>query len=427
MPDTILFRQKFPPPHHDAGASWFGGLPLVPSDFVWPRERLADGRERPLTFILQLDCAATPRGHGLPERGLLQFFLDLDWGAGDGFRVLHQEAAPESLRPASPPGDAAAPYGEEARHVFPWLLREGAEGAGLFVLPKWPFDPVALHIPDEMMIEDGEAMPYWPSNERLKAQLAAAQGVPPPHVSWKSESEPVPPFEQMPQDWRAVEWLAGEVLSRLRCRSSSEIRAAMEAAPPPPPPAVKKGWLGSLFAPAPEEPFGEAARARWLADQRAGAEDWLRRAAAYDPFAPLTDRERMEFRDWLAARPMLRGYELTGAALKAMESSLAASPQAAARVPREALRALAERHAFAVGMGDDIFVRTPVRMFGPPSCVQTAAGEMMEEGDYRLLLELEGDEGLAHFFGEGVYQFWITQDDLAARRFDRVRMTRDAY
>lgn len=427
MPNTILFRQKFPPPHRDVGASWLGGLPLVPPDFVWPRERLKEGRERPLVFILQLDCAATPCGHGLPERGLLQFFLDLEWGMGDGFRVLYQEATPESLGLAAPPRDAVAPYGDEAKHFFPWLFREGADGTNLFVLPKWPFDPVALQIPDEAMIEDGEVMPYWPLNERLKAQLATAQGVPPPDVSLRSESEPVLPFEQIPQDWRAVEWLAGEVLSSLRLRSSSEIRAAMEASPLPSPAPAKKGWLGALFATAPEDPFGDAARARWLNELRATAEDWLRRAAAHEPFAPLVDGERADFRAWLAARPMLRGYDLTGAALKAMEQSLAASPQAAARVPREALPALAGRHAFAIDLGDDIFVRTPVRMFGPPSCVQNAAGEMMEEGDYRLLLELDGDEGLAHFFGEGVYQFWIAPDDLAARRFDRVRMTRDAY
>lgn len=37
-----------------------------------------------------------------------------------------------------------------------------------------------------------------------------------------------------------------------------------------------------------------------------------------------------------------------------------------------------------------------------------------------LLLELSSDEGLAHYFGEGVYQFWIRPEDLAARRFDCV-------
>jgi len=39
------------------------------------------------------------------------------------------------------------------------------------------------------------------------------------------------------------------------------------------------------------------------------------------------------------------------------------------------------------------------------------------------LLELSSDEGLAHYFGEGVYQFWIRPEDLAARRFDRVELS----
>jgi hypothetical protein len=35
--------------------------------------------------------------------------------------------------------------------------------------------------------------------------------------------------------------------------------------------------------------------------------------------------------------------------------------------------------------------------------------------------------GLGHHFGEGVYQFWITPEDLKARRFDKVELSADAY
>lgn len=425
MNDTILFRQIFPPPHDDAKPSRFGGLPLAGPDFVWPRGLLADGRERPLAFILQLDCAAAPRGFGLPSSGLLQVFLDLDWGAGDGFRILHQDAPPHSLRLAAPPPDADAPYGAETKWFFPWLHRDGADARATFVLPRWPFEPVALTVPPQVD-EDGEAFPYWPRSG-LEARLAQAQGAPPRHADWPSAGAPEPPFAAMPQDWRAVEWLAGEVLSRLRGVTPAEALKMAGLAPAPPPP--KRGFLGALFAaaPPPHDPYAEGARL--LAEQRASADDWLRRAAARDPFDAVADDERAAFRAWLAALPGMRGYYFTTPAAKSLEQSLAASPQAAARVPPEALPKLAGRHAFAIDMGEGekMFVRTPVRMFGPPACVQNAASEMLEESDKTLLLELGGDEALGHYFGEGVYQFWISPADLATRRFERVVMTRDAY
>ena len=44
-----------------------------------------------------------------------------------------------------------------------------------------------------------------------------------------------------------------------------------------------------------------------------------------------------------------------------------------------------------------------------------------------LLLELSSNEGLGHHFGEGVYQSWMTPDDLKAPRFDKEELTSDAY
>ena len=45
----------------------------------------------------------------------------------------------------------------------------------------------------------------------------------------------------------------------------------------------------------------------------------------------------------------------------------------------------------------------------------------------RLLVELSSNDGLGHHFGEGLYQFWITADDLKARRFAKVELTADGY
>ena len=45
------------------------------------------------------------------------------------------------------------------------------------------------------------------------------------------------------------------------------------------------------------------------------------------------------------------------------------------------------------------------------------------EDEYTARLQ----EVFAHHFGEGVHQFWIRPDDLAARRFDLVELTASAY
>ena len=64
-------------------------------------------------------------------------------------------------------------------------------------------------------------------------------------------------------------------------------------------------------------------------------------------------------------------------------------------------------------------------MLAPPVDVQGDIDERVRE--FILLLELSSNEGLAHYFAEGVYQFWIRPGDLAARRFERVELSTTAY
>ncbi|HVI72222.1 MAG TPA: DUF1963 domain-containing protein, partial [Pyrinomonadaceae bacterium] len=52
---AILFRQIVPPNHDPAHLSFFGGLPIAPSAFQWPR-----GESKPHSFIMQVDCSAVP-------------------------------------------------------------------------------------------------------------------------------------------------------------------------------------------------------------------------------------------------------------------------------------------------------------------------------------------------------------------------------
>src|SRR5829696_4691316 len=87
---AILFRQIVPPNHDPAHLSFFGGLPIAPSGFKWPR-----GKSRPYSFIMQVDCSAVPlagRLGMLPDDGVIYVFLELEWdyewGDEDKFRVI---------------------------------------------------------------------------------------------------------------------------------------------------------------------------------------------------------------------------------------------------------------------------------------------------------------------------------------------------
>ena len=74
---AIVFRQHFPP-HHDRGAlSFFGGTPVAPRGFRWPRSTSGGVQSKPFSFLMQIDCAAVPRQARLgllPDGGVLYFF-----------------------------------------------------------------------------------------------------------------------------------------------------------------------------------------------------------------------------------------------------------------------------------------------------------------------------------------------------------------
>jgi uncharacterized protein YwqG len=116
---AIVFRQHFPPRHDGSTLSFFGGAPIAPRGFRWPRP---DGRapSKPFTFLMQIDCAAVPpaaRLDVLPDRGILDFFRDLAWGEPDIFRVLYEAGGHEEWAPVRPPDDLGPAFGEHAAFV----------------------------------------------------------------------------------------------------------------------------------------------------------------------------------------------------------------------------------------------------------------------------------------------------------------------
>ncbi len=95
------------------GSSKFGGQPDVPDTFRWPTDKSG----RPLSLLLQIDCADTAphdEEHLLPSSGHLYFFYELgemDWESKNGnVRVIYHDSTAGPLHRCDFPDTLAAEY-----------------------------------------------------------------------------------------------------------------------------------------------------------------------------------------------------------------------------------------------------------------------------------------------------------------------------
>jgi hypothetical protein len=204
------------------------------------------------------------------------------------------------------------------------------------------------------------------------------------------------PFANYPHDWRAVQIFSGLLLDSLRRPSTAALRQLSE------------GERNALVM--------------RISDEARG---WLNRAASHVAFTAVPEAMSDEFWSWLADKAWIVRFVIGDAMTMSIEASLVDSQEAAARIPADVVRRVHGRHALAVRSQQGLFVTTPDRMLAPPVDVQ--GNQWDRAKTHLLLLEMSSNDGLGHHFGEGVYQFWITPDNLRARRFDKVELTTDAY
>jgi hypothetical protein len=406
---AIVFRQHFPPQHGRSTLSFFGGAPVAPSGFRWPRPDGPGAQSKPFNFLMQIDCAAVPapaRLRMLPDRGVLYFFLDLTWGQPDAFRVLYEEAGDKDWTAIQPPVDLDLAFGNQATYVWKWT--QSAQDCPK-LLPKWTFEPVAIDIPPEHYHPDereDDAPLLWPGEKVMAEALRAAQGedLPYGHFSIRdfvdAQGAMGRPFATYPHDWRAVQICSGLLLDRLRGQHRLPGTAALQQ-------------------------LSEAERAALVMRLTDEAQSWFGRAESHLPFSAVPQAESDEFWLWLAGNTRLVRFVIIEAMTMSIEASLLDSQDAAARIPADVARRVHGRHALASQSEHGLFVTTPDRMLAPPVDVQGHQWERAKT--HLLLLELSSNEGLGHHFGEGVYQFWITPEDLKARRFEKVELSADAY
>jgi hypothetical protein len=394
---AVVLRQFFPPNRAPAlapaGRSWLGGTPVLPGAAEWPIN-LATGK--PLHFLCQIDLAEVPPEAGLgllPEDGALAFFVDLDWGVGDVFRVIHAQGYAGTAWHALdvPPGLAMA-YGDEAALVWPWAL---TPQHGTQILPHWPVLPKLIAFPES------EA-PGWPHNAATARAMLDAQGpaefapaidLADFHGADGQGFEPL--WYGYPHDWIAVQIIAAALV-----READRAQRTVQADPYP--------------------GLDEEERAAQIKAVREEAQAWFDHALANPALAAVDPAVRSAFWDWLSTHRALAERVLPNAVEAAIETTLHASPEEAANLPAEVVARVAYRHALARLTPEGVIAPPPARLLAPASGAPSLAATHL------LLLELPTNAALGHHFGGGALQFWITPEDLADRRFERVQMMRVA-
>jgi len=275
---------------------------------------------------------------------------------------------------------------------------------GTPMLPRWPFAPTAITLPDrtENSVGDHQNDAAWIDDGLTAQALANAQGGPTVlhPITVADFAEMARPWSDFPRDWLSVQIAAALLVRKAR---------SVETDPPE--------WLFPGLA--------SAERSEEVARIRTEAQAWFDHALRNGAFERLDEAVREAFWQWFTSHAALTRLIAPDVCIAAVETGLHAYPETARELPHGLIDRLAHRHTLAVHLPEGIHAIVPDRMLAPFSDVQ---GEHHARSDTHLLLfELSSNDGLGHHFGEGVFQFWITPQDLAARAFDKVEMTTTAY
>jgi hypothetical protein len=468
--EAMMLRRVFPPRHNTELRSYFGGLPCLPAGTAWPTSATTG---RPMSFIAHIDLASLPAiqlRRLLPEKGALAFFGAVSWDRPENepsgaVLYLAPEHGPTHEREI--PADLMPLYEGEQSYYFPWLDRAPAAVDQLRLFPRWEVEPVVMHSyadehPFDEGVVGGRYQQMW--EEAQRAAVLEAFG-PPVQRYWPQLYEPgsrdVPPGyplnlnqygklwfpdDQWPYAGIFIEIFAQRLRRALWSGGLSVEPDADYSGPPSPDRAVeeeRQKWLAEARTNrfrglSPE--LGAATLARY---RRADGEakQWVARGRA-PRFERLCAADRAEFRAWCAAigtnqlfldpsqqthQDMLFVPTFTNHTVDAFFHGIdqcLMRPDAIGLVPPHLLELVRWRHAPAITKSLVGFTRH--QLLGTGRTIQHAAIQFRDT--HRLLAQFDSDVGINWMWGDmGALQYWITHDDLAARRFDRVIMTAEGH
>jgi uncharacterized protein YwqG len=376
--------------------SFFGGLALMPRGTPWPHKPV-DSRLRPLTFVAQIRLEDLPpfAGSPLPGEGSLCFFLDLthEWLDPVDARVLYFDEPFESLIEHLSP----LQFTSEPIEPWFWLDPEEITTCPLYkhAIEFFRFRSYATYAMGVRTPDDEAACTLL---QRRELESLANANAPP--ATWNFDAAD----DDWPFAWSVIEHATRALLARVQ-QGTRNARTA------------HTGPLQGLVP---------------------GIEGWLERARARDGMEAADPGTRAEFRsnwgEWRAhvAEALSKSYRSfdvnaclaeairVTACLCERDLELAVPTQFRAAIDGEwtsdLLRTAQDLPLDALGQ---------TQMLGYAEAHQPTTKDRIDDV---LLLQIKPE-----VFGpwwpdagyEGAIHFWISPEDLAARRFERVTVNFD--
>jgi uncharacterized protein YwqG len=379
--DAILIKvPSLPSPRIANVQSFFGAAPLMPANVPWPRKDVGS-RSRPLTFIAQIALHEIPPriSSPLPRAGSLCFFVDLtkEYLDEHDARVIYFEDPFDACVAHRAP----VPFADEA--AGPWFWLE-ADELGANRLDKFPMEFMwfSSYAQTPSIVDVLES-------ERVEIEFAR----------WHFESD------DWPFAWGVVEHAVravGRIIEENSASSAHNFSTIAEEA---------ADWLEHCRTHDALEVLdastAEVFRANWRA--------WRENA---DEIVPRNAQVRASGLDALLAESV----RLVGSLCKGQPGSTQIVPPRfmglfASEWPAAVVDALQLcPHLGPIGVN---------QMLGYGEPVQSTPVDRVDDV---LLLQIKAYQYLNWWPGaapDGVIQFWISPDDLAAKRFDRVGVNFD--
>lgn len=391
--------------------SWFGGLPRLGGQ-AWPRGKTG----LPLPFVAQLDLAEIADANPdtpLPREGSLAFFIN------DGAVIF----VPAGDHPPTP-----AP--EDLPHAFEedgYPLPEARSPLTHPLFPFWPVEPARMRLPDDLppVSEDEDDLEIIDA-----AQIAASAAITPRRkyafstggsltegikgadtLWWYSASLVLRQLQA------ALAYLPRAIAGReASIAKGQEYQARLLAAPQLDEKALadSRAWEERNRADIPKI----EAEGRALAEFAARFETFV---GGRDPWSEMTAEETALVKDVMEAARRdfaeLCRYNVSSSLRHVRDATIrhmiTGDQRAAAAIPDAVLALLNENYRLPTSWQH--------QMFGLGGCRQTNRYDHMCD---HLLLQIVYDDLPEFRFGDmGLYQFWISPENLAAGRWDQVQLT----
>lgn len=444
---AILFKTVFPPIFPQKSFTFMGGLPIAPSEFLWPESIDDKGNKISLNFLGQVDCRTLPALNAdtlLPDRGVLYFFTKTMVDTKDECAVIYHTGDRLGWSEIAPPANLPTydeiypgPYERTTLHevkakasnprsIYPkWEMETGVVNDyqhSSDIQHLGEFGPeLKLNKADEaqhenliLQLREQSYMQFH--GAEIDASHALTKNIRNMRELWR-------PFSSFPQAWVAIETAVIPVLNDL-IKSSAYYKECLT-----------EENIHNISAEEIKFNNDQIIIHQEFIQQ---ARLWLDKAQENGRHSPTSKLAKDTFWQWwglLVTNPKLYIYNkydrkqntipklnshMKTAALHSIDTCLSFSPDTARMIPQSVVEATAWRHHYFKKNAPNTHSACH-KMLGSPDTIQGAGEEF--GFDHIMLLQLEGDYVLDLNHAGCVYHFWIKPEDLAQRRFDRVIRT----